>query len=124
MELKISDIISERLDNLNDSLVKLSKADLSIKSSYQVSKLVKKLYEELTLFGENKNKLIQKYGESSDGQVWKVKEENIKAFETELIELLNVVFNVDFAPITLVSNEDLKLSSIDILRLDKFIICE
>ena len=68
---------------------KLMEQDLPVKQSYEVAKLARRIDEETNLYNEQRQKLLQKYGEQ-DGDKYVIRPENVDVCNGELGELLNI----------------------------------
>lgn len=116
MEMELKDLV-----NAKDGLIKIFNAELPIKISYKLSKLVKDLNEELNFFEEKRKKLIEKFGEKKGDKI-EVKQENLELFTNEMNELLKLKVEFKFEKIQLNEIENVKLSSLEVYNLQKFII--
>lgn len=91
MKLKISDLLSAK-----DALIVINQAKLPVKTSYSLSRSIKKIAEELEHFSEQHLALIKEYGEEGvEGGSWKVKPENMAEFSKRYDELLDVEVDID-----------------------------
>ena len=97
-----------------DVLKKLAGQSLRGKVAFQISKILKKLEDELTLFNNTRVDIIKKYSETDEngeliadenGNV-KLKEETIAEFNKEITELLNMEIEIDANKIALKDIED------------------
>ena len=72
--------------------------DFSPKDSYRFNRYVKKLTSFLEDYEEVRTKLIKKYGEDDGGGNFSISAEdteNLKGFQTEFNELLNIEFKIE-----------------------------
>lgn len=105
LKVKLLDVQKAR-----DSLKKIFETSLPIKTSFVLGRVVKevdKVYEEIE---QCRVKLVEKYGEESEGKI-AVKQENIGSFQKEFLELLteqDVELNIE--PMKLDLIEDVKLT--------------
>jgi uncharacterized HAD superfamily protein len=121
-----------KLGNLNNILEGMNiflQKELPIKISYKLSRLNKILIEEYQQFEESRKKLIDKYGsKDSDGNLItqddlvQFNEENRVLFINEFSDLLDIDIHINFEPININELEDIKISPLDLLKLDSFII--
>lgn len=97
-----------------DVLKKLAGQPLRGKVAFQISKILKRLEDELTLFNNTRVDIIKKYSETDangeliadeNGNV-KLKEETIAEFNKEITELLNMEIEIDANKIALKDIED------------------
>lgn len=97
-----------------DVLKKLAGQPLRGKVAFQISKILKRLEDELTLFNNTRVDIIKKYSETDEngeliadenGNV-KLKEETIAEFNKEITELLNMEIEIDANKIALKDIED------------------
>lgn len=68
---------------------KLMSKELPVIQSYDVAKLARRIDEETKLYNEQRQKLLQKYGEQ-DGEKYVIRPENVDVCNGELEELLNI----------------------------------
>lgn len=115
MEFKIKELLG-----IKESLNKLLVAEIPIKTSYKLGKIINKMGEELKFFDTKRMELFKKYGEL-DGKEYKVKLEDNEIFVKEMNELLEITFELEINKIKLDSLGDIKLSALDMANLDKFI---
>lgn len=103
------------------SLRKISEQELSAKTLYRVSKMMKKLENELNFYDKHRRKLIEDYCEEKDGRS-EPKQECRETFEKEFMELLELEITPDdFMPIAIPEEENIRLSYSDLCSLEKFI---
>ncbi len=120
------------LPNIINNLNTMAEKDISIKLSYKLSKLNKKLQEEQKNYEEQNIKIINKYGERDENGELKVDQKSnsipiimdkIQDFQKEMTELNELEFEVDFVPISIEDFGNINISPNSILHLvDKFII--
>lgn len=104
------------------SLRKISEQDLSTRTLYRVSKMMKKLENDLDFYDRQRHKLIGDYCEEKGGRN-EPKPEHKEIFEKEFMELLELeVTPDDFTPIEIPEEENVRLSYSDLCSLEKFII--
>lgn len=119
MKFKLSEIRA-----LEGSLIKLTKKELPIKVAYRISKISKKILEELTYIENCRFRLVEKYSngknETGNLEVLKEKEED---FKKEFSELLSEETEFECKPILISELGDIFLTSVDLILLDK-LICE
>lgn len=125
-------MIKVRLREIIDStdvLRKLAGENLRGRTAFQISKLLKKLEEELDLFNKTRVEIIKKYGEKDDngelktddnGNV-KIVEESVNAFNQEMLDLLNQEIEINANPITLDDLENINFTPAEITTLMPFI---
>lgn len=92
---------------------------LPVKTSFALSRLVKKLSSELQTFEDERQKLIEKYeGKiSEDGSQYTFTPENMKEFSKEVSDLLACEIDVAFEPLTLESFGNVDLTPNDLLMI-------
>lgn len=114
------------IKNMEASLDSLLKKELNIRVAYRLSKLAKQIYNELVIFEDNRIKLIKKYGSfNKESQVFEIdpkNQKNIDAFTSEFNQLISEEVDINFQPISLEDLEDIKLSAIDMMHFNNFII--
>jgi len=108
-----------KLVEMKPSLQKLITQDIPVKTAFKVGKTIKVLEKEYEVYEESKRKLFKKYGEENiDGNL-KIKEENIKVFNEDLEELMNIEVDIELQKIKIGElGEDTKLAGIDMFNLD------
>ncbi len=111
------------IKSLESSLSKIFDKDVNIKIAYRLSKLLKRLSEEMSMMEESRIKLVTKYGKE-DGETKQVTvpQENTADFYKEFNELMMVEIEIDFEPITLASLGNIELSAADVMKMDGKII--
>lgn len=113
MELKV---IVEAIN----SLKKLDKLDLPIKTSYRISRFVSEADVQFQLFDKQRTKLFDKHNVKvfEDGRL-SCSKENFEEFQKEFEELLSVDVDIKFKDIVIKATDDIKLSSEDVRLLSK-----
>lgn len=114
------------LKGILEALQVLIEKEISIKVSYKISKMVRKVAEEYELFEQSRQKLLQKYGRKDEkGQL--ISENGIvilekpEEFNEEFNSLYNTDIEFDIEPLKLESLGDITLSPKILLVLDKLI---
>jgi len=119
-----------KLGELNivlDSLNKLIDKEISIKTSYKLSKLTKRLIDEHSIYEKNRMKLINKYAEKdADNNIIINKEDNSTTvigenkinFNKEFTELINIEMELEFEKIKLDDLGEISISPRDLLYLN------
>lgn len=106
-------------------LTKLSRAELPLKLSFRISKFLKRVQEELTVFEEKRLALVEKYAKrNAKGEVgknMKVADENLEAFHAEFKELSEIEADIDFEPVKLSVLDDVKFPPNEIGMIDWFL---
>lgn len=120
MEIKLVEIKA-----MMESLFKISKQNLPVRISYKISKLIKKLSDEWNFFEGHRQQLIKKYcNEENKEKIDDISPVKKEEFYTELNDLLEEGVEVDFALIKLSEIEQISLSPLDMIRLEKIIVDE
>ena len=101
------------------TLTKISDLDLHITDAYRISRLIKKLDELSTEYGEFKKKLTDKYG-TVDGDNVKIEKENVKAFSEEYGELLKIEHDLEMELLPLPKSMEDNVSSSELDIIEKF----
>lgn len=119
MEITISEIL-----NAKPVLEELVEQDISIKTAYRLSRIIKELNNELQTFEEQRQKLVQKHGEQQEdapeGNIV-VPEENMAPFQQELAELLTATINLNCKPMHVDEFGDIKIKTSRLLLIDSFL---
>lgn len=97
-------------------LNKLVDLSLPAKSSYKFVKIMRKFNDELKMLEEERQKLINKYGEEKDGVV-SVDEQNKQTFLKEFGDLLETQIEVDWEPISVDALGSVELSVAEITKI-------
>ena len=125
-------MITVRLRNIIDGtevLRKLAGQPLKGRTAFQVSKILKKLEEELNLFNSTRVELIKKYSkvdengeiiQDENGNV-KLQEDKLNDFNNEIAELLNTPIEINSGKIKLVDIEDINFTPAEMMALEELI---
>jgi hypothetical protein len=117
MKITISEIL-----NGKPVLEKLVDKEISIKTAYKLSRMIKVLNEELQTFEESRQKLVQQYGEVQEDDSIAVQEDNIEAFNTELADLLTAEIEVGCEPMNIDEFADsVEMKTAELMMIEKFI---
>jgi hypothetical protein len=112
----------EKVLDAKESMGKLLQKDLPIKSSFKLSRLVKKLNEELEVFNEKRKDLFKKFGKELEDGRYHLGEEVAEDYNNNLKELLSVEIEIDFEPLKVDQlGENITISTTDLMQLDGFI---
>lgn len=96
------------------SLEKLFNANLPIKTSFRLRKIISKINDELKHFEEERIKLAKTLGAEEEGKFTIKGEGNLNKFRDAMAELLKEEIEMEFDAISVDSlGEDLKLSPLD-----------
>lgn len=125
-------MITVRLRNIIDGtevLRKLAGQPLKGRTAFQVSKILKKLEEELNLFNSTRVELIKKYSkvdennqiiQDENGNV-QLQEDKLNDFNNEIAELLNTSIEINSGKIKLVDIEDINFTPAEMMALEELI---
>ena len=125
-------ITLRELSPIIQSLNSFVQVPLPAKYSWRLGKVMKKLQSEVDEFSKSRSELFEKYGEEVEatdtkssqgvptGKQFRIKEENIEAFSSELEDLLAETLSVTFDPIPLSFFEGSKMTIVDMSNLDMF----
>ena len=116
--IKIENSVFEDRQYLK-TLTKISDLDLHITDAYRISRLIKKLDELSTEYGEFKKKLTDKYG-IVDGDGVKIEKENIEVFSKEYGELLKIEHDLEMELLSIPKSMEESVSSSDLNIIEKF----
>lgn len=101
-----------------DALHSLSQEKLPVGEAVALARLIRRLDEELRIFGEQRGKLLEEYGETTaDGGV-EIAPEKRADFETELKALLDVAVEFDGDKLSITPQ---RISAAGILATEDFI---
>jgi len=128
------------LKGIETGLQKLIDKELNVRIAYRIGKLLKVVTDETAILEDNRNKLIQKYGETVEAsdapqeegqppapqgqQRIQVKPENQQKFFNELSELLQEEVEITFEQISLNDLGDITFTPKDMFLLDPVIKAE
>jgi hypothetical protein len=109
---------------IESSINKLMETNLPVKTAYRLSKLLKDVSSELQTLEENRVRLVRKYAdvkEDTPEQEVKVPKDKVEPFQNEFNELLQTEVEIKFDPVSISDLEEVRLTPIDILRLENII---
>lgn len=101
-------------------LQKLTRHEFSVAQLYRVTKLVKAVDAELTIYYASRKELIDRHCEK-DGEKLKYKDGTGVDFNRELQELLDVEVELGVKPLVLTERDNIRLTLADMDALDGFI---
>ena len=107
--------------NGKPALEKLVNLEISIKAAYKLSRIIRKLNEELQNFEEQRQKLVNQYGEPQENGNVIVTQENMEAFAKELNDLASLEIELDFEPVSLEELGDVKMKAAELMLIEKFV---
>lgn len=119
----------EEIVNGAEALKVLANKSLKGKTAYRVSRLLRELEKEFSLFNDTRGELIKKYGEKDENGELKVNEnneytiapENIQAFYNEINEILGNEVEINGNKIPLAEIGELDFTPNDMIALEPFI---
>lgn len=122
-------IKNELLVNSVGVLSKLNNAELPVKVSYKLSKNIKNIEKELSVYEEEKQKLINKYGEKDEDGKNKINENgtiNIldpEAWNKDYKELLEIENDIKVEKISIddLAKTDFKITAAELALIDYLI---
>ena len=110
-----------QLKNSESTLNKLFNAPLPVRVSYQLTKVIKIISEEMKQFEIARYGLVEKYGKSIDDNTISVTPENQAKFMEEINSLLSIPITLPDFTLTLNDLSEAKLSTVDLARLEFWI---
>ena len=116
--IKIANNIFENSQYLK-TFQKISTLDLHISDAFRINRLVKKLDELSTEYGELKKILTNKYG-TVDGDDIRIEKENIKEFSEEYGELLKIEHDLEMELLPIPKGMEESVSPSDLNVIEKF----
>lgn len=108
-----------KLVNAVDNLDKLSVLELPAKESFKVIKLLTDIDPHIKNYHTQRNKLLAKYGESTDGTTYNIKAENKESFIKELQDLEDIEIELKFDKINIA--DDIKIKASDLINILEFV---
>ena len=116
--IKIENSVFEDKQYLK-TFTKINDLDLHITDAYRINRLVKKLDELSTEYGELKKILTNKYG-TIDGDDIRIEKENIKEFSEEYGELLKIEHDLEMELLPIPKSMEESVSPSDLNVIEKF----
>jgi hypothetical protein len=105
------------------TLAVLMRTSLRFQTALAVAKIVKAVETDLKVFGEEKQKLFEKYGEKKENGVIEVTDpEKKKGFFEEMTAAIDTDVTINFQPIPYSLMADVKLSALEIAALEPFLV--
>lgn len=106
-------IKNAQLINSEQALIKLKSEALPIKVAYRLNKTIKEIGEKIKFINEQRNDIIMKYGNESDGRfvIAQDDKENVDKFLKDFKEILDIEEELDIDLFDLSDFENVKLSS-------------
>ena len=109
------------LFNMQTSLNRVVALELEPKTSYRVSKILRKVIAELKTVEDERQKLIKKYAVADDKGIKKVPDDKMEEFNKDWASLLEMEVKMDIELIPLDMLEGVKLSAKEMMDLDEII---
>ncbi len=104
-----------------EGLRKISSMDLKIKDAIKVSKLIKKLDEEVVVFYELREKICKKYGQlDEEKQQYFIPKENRETVNEKMTELESTEADIG-ERISVDVNEDMRIDATSLILCEAFI---
>jgi len=100
------------------AMQKLAGENLTPKTLYWTNKLLSRLEKDVDFFGQERSKLLKQYGEETEPDKWRVKPENIEAFEAAMKEIVDIDIEADFKVVKIPTTEKISLSYNDLRLLE------
>ena len=123
VEVKSVKINLGELKNISASLTKILSQDMPVLQAYRMTKLAKSADKELKVVEDLRIGLVKKYGETNEQGNVEVKG-RMSEFITEFNELLSEEVEISFIPINIDDLGDIKLSPVDLMNIDMFLVNE
>lgn len=109
------------LKQIEPSLNKLVQMQLPVKISYRLSKVLKKISQELNTLEETRQTLVKKLGVlNEDTQQIEVPQDRVQDFVKEMEEVLSESYELEFIPIDIEEITNVTLSPADVINLEMF----
>jgi len=116
MELTVGELREART-----ALIKIATTDQPFKLAYRLKKIGKIVDKEAQEIEEVRVEKVRKYGKSDPDVGFRVTPENNEIFQKEMEEINNTKITLDIQPIPLELLEGVRLSPLEVMRLEKFI---
>jgi len=114
MKLKLGEI-----QDMKDPLGRLTNEQLPMKIAFKLNKLVRSFDENLQAIEEERVKLVKSLGKMDDNGSLQVPKENMEEFQKQYVELMVEEVEVSFEPFDLEDFSNAKITTQDMLKLDK-----
>lgn len=109
------------LANAKPALLKIASQDLTIRTLYKISKLMRKLDDELLIYEAQRQRILDRHGEIS-GEIYVPKAGHEEDFVREFNELFAVEIDLgDIKPVKIPLSEKLVLSYQDLYAVRDFV---
>lgn len=107
----------------------ISQKEINIRTSFKIARIMQALETEYKTFGEMRDAMLQKYGETDEiGQLkvtddgnFSIKQDCIAAFNTDIANLLSTTVQLNVSPISLNELEELTITPSKALSITAFI---
>lgn len=106
--------------NALPSLNKLREQELSIKNLYKISKLMGNLEGEIAFYNQQRNKIMSQYCDI-EGNQYVPREADVEKLNAEIGDLLNTEIECEIKEVVISTDENIKLSYNDLVKLKGFI---
>ena len=103
------------------ALTKLTSANLQLKTAYALKQIVDKLQKDVDFFNQERNKIVDKYGNVQNDGTIVIPEEYQSIADEEYNRLLSMDIDSDFSRLKIHISEDAKLSVNDLTLLSPFV---
>lgn len=118
MKVKFSDILEA-----SEHMGKLSRERLPVGQSISLARLIKRLNEEMTIFSQQREKLLIQYGELNEEEgTYLVEKDNAEAFREDYDELLKSEVETGTEKLKITLQKDSSIEALVLLGCEKF--CE
>jgi len=92
-----------------EGLKALQEKDLPVAESFKLLNLVQQADPILKNYGEQRAKLLEKYGETKDNLNYSIPQKNVEQYLNEMSPLEDMEINIDFQKIKLNKNIEIKV---------------
>lgn len=116
MQIKLGE-----LKNAEPALNKLATAQLPIRTSFKVKKMLRSISGDLQDFEAKRIELVKKYGEANDKGDTQVKPDNLPSFLKDMQDLSDVTINVDVDKVKLSDLGSVEFSAVELMGLEQFV---
>ncbi len=100
-------------------LAELAMAKIPFRASYHLSRLLRKTYDDVSVFSEKHNILVKKYGHEvkpAGSGNYQVDTDKLEDFQKELTELNKIEVEIDYIPLTIESMGEISVEPSKLLN--------
>jgi len=108
----------EQIMNSIEPLRTISNETLPIKVAITLTRTIKEIDEVLGVFNDSKQKLFEKYGEESENDSMKIKDDNLEEFNEAYVDLIKQKIDVNVQSVDVGELGDISVKPSSLVVLD------